>query len=79
MGEKMSYAGLAQRIGRPGAQRAVGLANGANRIAIVIPCHRVVKSDGQLSGYGGGVWRKKHLLDLEQRIVDTRKHRSMPA
>lgn len=65
-GETISYAELARRIGHPGAQRAVGRANGDNRIAILIPCHRVVKEDGTLCGYGGGVWRKQHLLDLEQ-------------
>jgi AraC family transcriptional regulator of adaptative response/methylated-DNA-[protein]-cysteine methyltransferase len=64
-GRTESYSGLAARIGRPGAQRAVGRANGANRIAIVIPCHRVVQSDGKLRGYGGGLWRKQFLLDLE--------------
>lgn len=66
-GNTISYTGLADRIGRPRAQRAVGRANGANRIAIVIPCHRVVQADGGLRGYGGGVWRKRHLLELERR------------
>jgi AraC family transcriptional regulator of adaptative response/methylated-DNA-[protein]-cysteine methyltransferase len=65
-GRTLSYGQLAEKIGRPGAQRAVGQANGANHIAIVIPCHRVVQSDGQLRGYGGGLWRKQFLLDLEQ-------------
>jgi AraC family transcriptional regulator of adaptative response/methylated-DNA-[protein]-cysteine methyltransferase len=64
-GQTISYGQLAERIGRPGAQRAVGRANGDNRIAIVIPCHRVVQSDGKLRGYGGGLWRKQFLLDLE--------------
>jgi AraC family transcriptional regulator of adaptative response/methylated-DNA-[protein]-cysteine methyltransferase len=64
-GETRSYAGLAERVGSPGAQRAVGRANGMNRIAIVIPCHRVVNSDGKLGGYGGGLWRKHWLLGLE--------------
>ena len=64
-GETRSYAELARLIGRPGAVRAVGRANGANALAIVIPCHRVVGADGRLVGYGGGVWRKQHLLDLE--------------
>lgn len=64
-GETMSYEGLARAIGRPGAQRAVGKANGDNRIAIVIPCHRVVQKNGALRGYGGGLWRKRFLLDLE--------------
>jgi len=60
-----SYEELARRIDRPGAQRAVGRANGDNRLAIVVPCHRVVRADGTLSGYGGGVWRKQRLLELE--------------
>jgi len=60
-----SYGDLAQRIGSPGAARAVGLANGKNPIAIVIPCHRVVGSNGSLTGYGGGLDRKRRLLDLE--------------
>ena len=62
----ISYEAQARAMGRPGAQRAVGKANGDNRIAIVIPCHRVVKQNGDLCGYGGGLWRKKYLLDLEQ-------------
>ncbi|MDH3215163.1 MAG: trifunctional transcriptional activator/DNA repair protein Ada/methylated-DNA--[protein]-cysteine S-methyltransferase [Candidatus Krumholzibacteria bacterium] len=60
-----TYEQLARHIGKPNAQRAVGRANGDNRLAIVIPCHRVVRADGSLCGYGGGLWRKKHLLDLE--------------
>ena len=64
-GKTISYGCLAERIGQPGAQRAVGQANGANRIAIVIPCHRVVQSDGTLGGYGGNLRRKQFLLDLE--------------
>jgi AraC family transcriptional regulator of adaptative response/methylated-DNA-[protein]-cysteine methyltransferase len=65
-GTTLSYGELAADIGRPGAQRAVGRANGDNRIAIVIPCHRVVQSDGKLRGYGGGLWRKQFLLDHER-------------
>jgi AraC family transcriptional regulator of adaptative response/methylated-DNA-[protein]-cysteine methyltransferase len=65
-GETWSYRELAERVGQPGASRAVGTANGMNRIAIVIPCHRVVNADGKLGGYGGGVWRKQVLLDLER-------------
>jgi len=65
-GTTCSYSELAGALGRPGAQRAVGRANGDNRLAIVVPCHRVVQSDGQLRGYGGGLWRKKYLLDVEQ-------------
>lgn len=65
-GVTWSYDQLARHIGRAGAQRAVGKANGDNRIAILIPCHRVVRNDGTLCGYGGGLWRKKKLLDLEK-------------
>jgi AraC family transcriptional regulator of adaptative response/methylated-DNA-[protein]-cysteine methyltransferase len=65
-GETRSYEQLAVALGSPGAQRAVGHANGLNRIAIVIPCHRVIGKDGTLGGYGGGLWRKRALLDLEQ-------------
>jgi AraC family transcriptional regulator of adaptative response/methylated-DNA-[protein]-cysteine methyltransferase len=64
-GKTESYAGLAGRVESPGGQRAVGRANGMNRIAIIIPCHRVVNSDGKLGGYGGGLWRKHWLLGLE--------------
>jgi methylated-DNA-[protein]-cysteine S-methyltransferase len=65
-GETISYAALAHRIGNPRAVRAVGLANGANPIAIVVPCHRVIGTNGTLTGYGGGLGTKRHLLDLEQ-------------
>ncbi|MEE8460124.1 MAG: methylated-DNA--[protein]-cysteine S-methyltransferase [Phycisphaerales bacterium] len=65
-GETLSYGELAADLDRPGAQRAVGRANGDNRIAIVIPCHRVVRADGTMCGYGGGLWRKKWLVDHEQ-------------
>ncbi|MEO5579472.1 MAG: methylated-DNA--[protein]-cysteine S-methyltransferase [Gemmatimonadaceae bacterium] len=65
-GETISYEQQARAMGRPKAQRAVGSANGANRIAIVIPCHRVVRQNGDLGGYGGGLWRKRFLLDLEK-------------
>lgn len=65
-GRTISYGDLARRIGKPTAVRAVARANGDNRIAILIPCHRVVGSDGKLTGYGGGLWRKRRLLDLEQ-------------
>jgi AraC family transcriptional regulator of adaptative response/methylated-DNA-[protein]-cysteine methyltransferase len=64
-GETRTYADIACEIGAPGAARAVGSANGANRIAIVIPCHRVVAADGGLGGYGGGLWRKLRLLEAE--------------
>ena len=64
-GQTWSYAQLAEKIGRASAVRAVGLANGKNPIAVVIPCHRVIGSDGSLTGYGGGLDRKRFLLDLE--------------
>jgi methylated-DNA-[protein]-cysteine S-methyltransferase len=64
-GETLSYAGLAKRIGRPTAVRAVGHANGANPVAVVVPCHRVIGRDGSLTGYGGSLPRKKWLLDHE--------------
>jgi AraC family transcriptional regulator of adaptative response/methylated-DNA-[protein]-cysteine methyltransferase len=65
-GETCSYEILANRIGSPSAPRAVGHANGMNRINILIPCHRVLNKSGKLGGYGGGLWRKQHLLDLEK-------------
>ncbi len=65
-GETRSYADIARAVGNPGAVRAVGHANGMNRIAILLPCHRVVNSSGELGGYGGGLWRKTRLLDLER-------------
>jgi len=68
-GETQSYGDVAEHIGHAGASRAVGSANGQNRIAIMIPCHRVVRADGSLSGYGGGVWRKQRLLDHEKLIA----------
>lgn len=64
-GETTSYAQLAQRLGRPAAVRAVGAANGANPIAVVVPCHRVIGAGGALTGYGGGVERKRWLLAHE--------------
>jgi methylated-DNA-[protein]-cysteine S-methyltransferase len=66
-GETWSYGQLAAHLGSPGASRAVGLANGRNPVAIVVPCHRVVGADGKLTGYGGGLERKQVLLDLERR------------
>jgi methylated-DNA-[protein]-cysteine S-methyltransferase len=65
-GTTTSYGKLARQIGRPEAVRAVGLANGANPIAVVVPCHRVIGSDGSLTGYGGGIERKRWLLQHEQ-------------
>lgn len=64
-GETRTYEELARAVGSPAACRAVGTANGRNRIAILIPCHRVVNKGGALGGYGGGLWRKRRLLDLE--------------
>ncbi len=64
-GETRSYGQLAARLGNPGGSRAVGLANGRNPVAIVVPCHRVIGADGTLTGYAGGMDRKRLLLDLE--------------
>ena len=64
-GETRSYGEIAQALGRPGAARAVGRANGANPIPIVVPCHRVIGSDGSLTGFGGGLDAKSRLLELE--------------
>ena len=66
-GETTSYGELARRVGTPKGSRAVGLANGANPIAIVVPCHRVIGSNGKLTGYGGGLDNKQTLLALERR------------
>ena len=67
-GVTISYGELASRIGQPSASRAVGLANGRNPVSIVVPCHRVIGADGSLTGYGGGMPRKRFLLGLEQRV-----------
>lgn len=66
-GATWSYGELARHIGQPTASRAVGLANGRNPISIIVPCHRVIGSTGSLTGYGGGLDRKQHLLALERR------------
>jgi methylated-DNA-[protein]-cysteine S-methyltransferase len=66
-GETISYLQLAERIGNPRAVRAVGLANGSNPIPIIVPCHRVIGSDGSLTGFGGGISTKKKLLELESK------------
>lgn len=76
-GETRSYAQIAEAAGSPGAVRAVGRANGSNRIAIVVPCHRVIRSDGSLCGYGGGVWRKHRLLDHEAQMVPPARGRQL--
>jgi methylated-DNA-[protein]-cysteine S-methyltransferase len=65
-GETRTYGQLAAEIGKPEAMRAVGLANGQNPIPIIVPCHRVIGSNGSLTGYGGGMENKKKLLELEQ-------------
>lgn len=68
-GETRSYGAVARDIGRAGAGRAVGAANGRNRLAVFVPCHRLVAGDGRLTGYGGGLWRKRALLDHERRCL----------
>ncbi len=75
-GQTLSYGEVAQRIGTPTACRAVGAANGANPIAIVIPCHRVIGADGTLTGYGGGLERKRWLLEHERRSLGTERSRA---
>jgi methylated-DNA-[protein]-cysteine S-methyltransferase len=65
-GDTISYGELALRIGQPSASRAVGLANGRNPVGIIVPCHRVIGADGSLTGYGGGIARKRARLDLER-------------
>jgi AraC family transcriptional regulator of adaptative response/methylated-DNA-[protein]-cysteine methyltransferase len=69
VGETRSYSWMAKRLGDENARRAVGRANGTNMICIIIPCHRVIRADGTLCGYGGGLWRKKWLLDHERRWI----------
>ncbi|MCK6461660.1 MAG: methylated-DNA--[protein]-cysteine S-methyltransferase, partial [Planctomycetes bacterium] len=70
-GETVAYGTLAKGLGRAAATRAVAKAVGDNRIAILVPCHRVVGADGNLTGYGGGLWRKRRLLELESRAPGT--------
>ena len=69
LGETVSYSHLAKELGQPNACRAVGRANGMNYLAIVVPCHRVIRADGSLCGYGGGLWRKQWLLEHERRSL----------
>jgi len=69
LGETLSYAGLATRIGAPKAVRAVGLANGANPVGVVVPCHRVIGTNGSLTGYAGGLERKRWLLAHERAML----------
>ena len=68
-GETRSYGEIALQIGSPGGSRAVGLANGHNPIGIIVPCHRVIGADGSLTGYGGGIQRKKSLLEMERNRI----------
>jgi methylated-DNA-[protein]-cysteine S-methyltransferase len=68
-GETVSYGQIAAQIGQPSAARAVGLANGRNPVALVVPCHRVIGANGSLTGYGGGLERKQFLLDLEAGVL----------
>jgi methylated-DNA-[protein]-cysteine S-methyltransferase len=75
-GQTTSYGELAGQLGNPGASRAVGLANGRNPIAIVVPCHRVIGADGRLTGYGGGLDRKRWLLDHE--LAGLRRRGELP-
>lgn len=67
-GETATYGQLATELGKPSASRAVGLANGRNPISVIVPCHRVIGSTGDLTGYGGGLDRKRYLLDFERKI-----------
>jgi methylated-DNA-[protein]-cysteine S-methyltransferase len=77
-GETLSYGALARRIGRPSAVRAVGLANGANPVGVVVPCHRVIGSDGTLTGYGGGLSRKRWLLEHESALHGAERGLPLP-
>ena len=69
-GKTCSYLDIAKKMNNVGSIRAVGTANGSNQHAIILPCHRVIGSDGKLTGYAGGLWRKKWLLDHEQKFAD---------
>lgn len=71
-GETRSYSRIAEDIGRPSATRAVARANGANQLALVVPCHRVLGADGSLTGYGGGLWRKQRLIEIETGLARAR-------
>ena len=72
-GKTISYGELARRIGKPGAPRAVGLANGKNPISIIVPCHRVIGASGKLTGYGGGLDRKVFLLEHESNVIGAKQ------
>ena len=73
-GATLSYAKLAEQIGRPAAVRAVGLANGSNPVGVIVPCHRVIDSNGSLTGYGGGIERKRWLLEHENKNQRLKLH-----
>jgi AraC family transcriptional regulator of adaptative response/methylated-DNA-[protein]-cysteine methyltransferase len=75
LAETRSYSWMADQLGIPNARRAVGRANGTNMMCIVIPCHRVIRADGTLCGYGGGLWRKKWLLDHERKVTSDKANR----
>ena len=77
-GRAISYAELARRIGQPGSSRAVGGANGRNPISIIVPCHRVIGADGGLGGYGGGLDRKRWLLEHEAEVLARHPHWRQP-
>jgi methylated-DNA-[protein]-cysteine S-methyltransferase len=77
-GTTVSYGALARQLGRPKSVRAVGLANGANPVAIVVPCHRVIGTDGSLTGYGGGISRKRWLLIHEGVALEKSATRQIP-
>jgi O-6-methylguanine DNA methyltransferase len=77
-GATTTYAELAAAIGRPGAARAVGAANGRNPVSIIVPCHRVVGADGTLTGYGGGLPRKQALLTLEAALPRSARLAELP-
>lgn len=76
VGETRSYSDIARQVGRPAAVRAVARANGANQIALMIPCHRVIGADGSLTGYGGGLWRKQRLIEIERQLRQAKKEKT---
>jgi methylated-DNA-[protein]-cysteine S-methyltransferase len=71
-GQTASYGEIARRVGQPGAARAIGITNARNPISVIVPCHRVIGANGTLTGYGGGLQRKRFLLDLEQQAAQPR-------
>ncbi len=78
-GQVTSYGELARRIGAPNASRAVGAANGRNPVPIIVPCHRVIGASGSLTGFGGGIERKRWLLDHERGVISAQRHDAHPA